>query len=182
MQVRGYLKPWGRCGAEVKLQIWRSVVLDLTPFWRFFSFNKKLHLISSLSTYVSKWLRATGATRIWRSISSRTTTSDNKETDINSGRHLCPEIQINGRMLKFDVSVTECPIAHQRKPPPFLFVLVSVFRLGLRLLFCLCPYFTPPWVMVKSTKRDAYWGTRHNLNRVKSWAHLSDLCVTFCFP
>ena len=53
----------------------------------------------------------------------------------NSGRHLCPEIQINGRMLNLDVSVTECPVAHQRKPPPFLFVLVSVFRLGLRLLF-----------------------------------------------
>ena len=53
----------------------------------------------------------------------------------NSGDHLCPEKQVNRSMLNFDVSVTECPLRLRRKLPQFLFVLVSVFRLGLGLLF-----------------------------------------------
>ena len=46
-----------------------------------------------------------------------------------------PKIQVNKSMLTFDESVTECPVTHVRKPLQFLFVLVSVFRLGLELLF-----------------------------------------------
>ena len=46
-----------------------------------------------------------------------------------------PKIQVNKSMLNFDESVTECPVRQQRKPLQFLFVLVSVFRLGLGLLF-----------------------------------------------
>ena len=46
-----------------------------------------------------------------------------------------PKIQLNKSMLTFDESVTECPVLHERKSLQFLFVLVSVFRLGLGLLF-----------------------------------------------
>ena len=38
-------------------------------------------------------------------------------------------------MLNLHVSVTECSVRHQGKPLQFLFVLVSVFKLGLGLLF-----------------------------------------------
>ena len=94
-QVRGYLTSLRHCGAEVMVQILRSVALNLIPSWRFFSFYEICDCPSALSSYECKCLQATGATRIWSS-----SRPEQKQVVIvaschgnrdNSGGHLCPK-------------------------------------------------------------------------------------------